>query len=306
MADAPWLWKCFVDSCKGVVPFQNQLREIKYRLVPYVPDDWNNEATIQQGLRQIEALREYRPIENTVVLEVGSGWQPLIPALFSLAGAECVYLTDLRRLCHTASLGTALEALRKYRDLIRKTIPISEDAFNRALAWEPASGLDTGFRLLRLKYLAPCDCQQLDLPAASVDIVTSRAAMEHIPPPVIQGIYNESYRLLRRGGLTCHIVDNSDHWQHRDRSISRVNFLKFSDGIFRWTYLNGLNYQNRLRHPEYGEMLVKARLTVLRNEATVSEESVGALQTLSVDKKFRRFTPEELATVNTFVVARKD
>jgi SAM-dependent methyltransferase len=305
MSGMPWQWKCFVDSCKGIIPFQNQLRDIKYQLVPYIPDDFNNRETIEQGLGQLVALRELHSLENAFVLEVGSGWQPLIPALFSLAGASCVYLTDLRRLCHAASFGTALAALRKYRSLILDKIPMGEDAFDRALAWDPATGLDAGLRHLRLKYLAPCDCQKLDLPSGSVDIVISRAALEHIPPAVIQGIFRESFRLLRPGGLACHLVDNSDHWEHRDKRISRVNFLKYSDAVFRWTYLNGLNYQNRLRHPEYGEMLTKAGLSIVRNEPSVSRESVEALKTLPVHERFKRFTVEELASVGTIVVARR-
>jgi SAM-dependent methyltransferase len=257
-------------------------------------------------LSQIEALREIRSLDDTVVLEVGSGWHPLIPVLYSLAGAGCVYLTDLRRLCHAASFGTDLDALRKHKNLILVTIPIGGDAFDLALAWDPSMGLDAGLRHLRLKYLAPCDCRKLSLPPESVDIVTSRAVLEHVPPEVILGIFRESFRLLRPGGLACHIVDNSDHWQHTDRSISRVNFLRFSDAVFCWTYLNGLNYQNRPRHPEYGEMLIQAGFNILRNEPKVSEESVVALRTLPVSARFSRFTVEEMAAINTFVLARKN
>jgi SAM-dependent methyltransferase len=300
-----WQLKCFVDSCKGVIPFKDGLREIKYLLVPYVPDPSNNDWTIQQGLMQIEALRAVRPLENAVVMEVGSGWQPLIPALYSLAGAGRVYLTDLRRLCQTASFETALASLRLYRDRILKSLGIGEKAFDDAVAWKPSDGLAEGFKRLRLEYLAPCDCRHLDLAAGSLDVVTSRAVLEHIPPDVIQGIFTESFRLLKPGGLACHIVDNSDHWQHSDNSISRVNFLKFPDSVFRWTYLNGLNYQNRLRHSEYLEMLTKSGFTMLREERDVDQPSVAALQTLPLADRFRRFTVEDLATMNSFLLARK-
>lgn len=300
-----WQRKCFIDSCKGIVPFQDQLRRIKYRFFPYPADPWNNACTIEQGLMQIESLRSVCSLEDASVLEIGSGWQPLIPALYSLAGAECVYLTDLRRLCQPASFQTALVSLRSHKRKIVDSLHVDERAFDDAVAWEPSTGLPEGFRRLRLRYLAPCDCQRLDLPAASIDVVTSRAVLEHIPPDVVQSIFNESFRLLKPHGLACHIVDNSDHWQHTDNSISRVNFLRFSDSVFRWTYLNGLNYQNRLRHSEYVEMLLKSGFTILRANCDVDAQSLSALNTLRVADRFRRFTNEDLATTTSFLLARK-
>ena len=100
---------------------------------------------------------------------------------------------------------------------------------NRSRVWRRASG---GFALCiwRLAIAATSD-----LPDASLDVVTSRAVLEHVPPDVIQDIFNESFRLLNANGLACHIIDNSDHWQHGDLRLSRVNFLRFSDFTFRLT-----------------------------------------------------------------------
>jgi hypothetical protein len=302
---ASWQLKCVVDSCKALIPFQNQIRDIKYRIVPYVGDPWNNEATIRQGLDQIADIRAVRPIGGTAVLEVGSGWQPFIPTLFSLAGAERVYLTDLRRLLQPASFRTAMDSLILHRKMIIDSLRISDQSFDQAVTVKPGDSLADGFRRLRLEYLAPCDCQKLALPDQSVDIVISRAVLEHIPPPVIQGIFYESYRLLRPGGLSCHYVDNSDHWQHGDNSISRVNFLRFPNSFFRWTYLNGLNYQNRLRHSEYVEMLRKPGFEILRQDKVVDTGALEALKTLPLDAQFRRFSNEDLASLTSYLLARK-
>ena len=52
---------------------------------------------------------------------------------------------------------------------------------------------------MHLVYMAPCDCRKLNLAAASLDVVTSRACLERVPPDVIQDVFNESYRVLKRG-----------------------------------------------------------------------------------------------------------
>jgi hypothetical protein len=302
---ASWRVKCFVDSCKALLPFQNQIRDIKYRLVPYTGNPLNNEATIRQGLDQIDDIRAVRPLRGLTVLEVGSGWQPFIPTLFSMAGASRVYLTDLRRLLQPASFLTAMESLRLHRRLIIDRLGITEDAFDKAVTGKPGDTLADGFQRLSLEYLAPCDCRKLNLPDGSVDIVISRAVLEHVPPQVIQDIFFESYRLLRSDGLSCHYVDNSDHWQHDDPSLSRVNFLRFSDSVFRWTCLNGLNYQNRLRHSQYVAMLRKAGFDLLRDVPVVDEGALEALKTLPLDAQFRQFTREDLAALSSYLLARK-
>jgi SAM-dependent methyltransferase len=154
-------------------------------------------------------------------------------------------------------------------------------------------------------YLAPCDCRGLPLESSTLDAITSRSVFEHIPPPVIKDILKESYRLLTPGGLVCHFVDNSDHWEHGDKRISRVNFLRFSDRTFRFTYLNSLNYQNRLRHSEYVEMLQECGFEILREERIVDAGGMEALKTLPLAPRFRSFGAEDLATKDSYLLARK-
>lgn len=300
-----WYWKCVIDSVKAVLPFQRQLRGIKYKLKPYQGDVANERLTIGQGLDQVQWVRQVRSWEGAAVLEVGTGWQPLIPIVFSLAGAARVYLTDQNRLLTTSSFASTIGAIRREKKWIGETLGLDPATIDQALDWNPAQGLEAGLKKLRLEYLAPCDCRSLELPAASLDIFTSRAVLEHVPPAVIQDIFLESHRLLRPGGLNCHIVDNSDHWEFRDRSILRINFLRYSEAFFRWTTLNSLNYQNRLRHSQYLEMLTKAGFHIRREERSIDQPSLRALPDFPLDPAFRRFTPEDLATMTTFTLAAK-
>ena len=300
-----WQWKCLIDNCKGILPFQDQLRAAKYRFIYYTSDPEVDAWTIKQGLAQVEWVRSVRSLDASSVLEIGSGWQPMIPILFSLAGASHIFLTDLNRLCRSVTFDAALQSIRSQKPLILNSLQITAKAFDEALDWHPSSGLEEGFRRLRLKYLAPCDCQRLDLPDGPIDVVTSRAVLEHIPPQVIEGIFAESFRLLKSNGLACHFIDNSDHWEHKDKSISRVNFLKFPDFIFRWTHLQSLNYQNRLRHPEYVEKLQKSGFAIRREERKVDPGAISALATLPIADRFCHFAPEDLATISSYLLAGK-
>jgi SAM-dependent methyltransferase len=208
-------------------------------------------------------------------------------------------------LCTPASLHAALRSLTKHKSLIVERLRVREKTFDESMSCDASLDVDEALQRLRLKYLAPCDCQHLDLPAESLDVIVSRAVLEHIPPPVIDNIFSESFRLLKPGGLVCHFVDNSDHWEFRDKGISRVNFLKFSDSAFRWTCLNKQNYQNRLRHPEYREMLLKAGFRVIREERKIDSRALTAIENLPVDQRFRSFANEDLAAIDSSLLAAK-
>jgi SAM-dependent methyltransferase len=137
----------------------------------------------------------------------------------------------------------------------------------------------------------------------SVDIVVSRAVLEHVPPPVIAAIFREARRVLRSGGRMLHLVDQSDHWSHRDRSINAVHFLKYPDWIFRLTCVNPQNYQNRLRHSEYRAMVASEGFLLKREEIDVDRACFDALAKMRVDGKFRGFSREDLATTSSILLA---
>lgn len=295
-----------IDNAKALLPFQAQLRRFKDRFVPYTPNADDDIHTIEQGIRQVQWVNAVLPIKDATVLEVGSGWQPMIPVLYSVAGASRVYLTDLNVLLRPDTFSAALRALRTERQVIVNDLKVDAQMLDHVLREDPARSMQERLKELHLVYLAPCDCRSLSLPADSLDVVTSRACLEHIPPDVLQDIFHESYRLLKRGGLACHWVDPSDHWEHQDKSLTRVNFLKYPDALFRWTSINPINYQNRLRHPEYVEMLGKAGFRLIREERQVDEASLRSLPHIRIAKRFRRFSYEDLATIDSLLLAIKD
>ena len=74
--------------------------------------------------------------------------------------------------------------------------------------------------------------------------------LEHVTPAALPSIMRESWRVLRDNGLMVHGVACNDHYAHFDPTISFVNYLQFSERRWRW-FNNDLNYQNRLRAPDF-------------------------------------------------------
>jgi SAM-dependent methyltransferase len=176
--------------------------------------------------------------------------------------------------------------------------------FDAHVAVDPAR-FDEACEKLGVVYLAPCDCRRLPLEDASIDVITSHMVLEHIAPEIIADIYIESSRVLRPGGLMCHIIDNSDHWQHRDPGISPLNFLRYPEWLFRLTCVNDLDYQNRLRHSEHVTIMTDHGFEIVSANRDIDGGSLQALSTMRVSDKFARFEPDDLATLTSTIVASK-
>jgi SAM-dependent methyltransferase len=278
------------------------MRDIKRKVSPYRSDLAENDFTIELGLLQIQWLG---PCRGRKVLEIGSGWEPLIPLLHYLSGAEIVYLTDLRRLLDKNTFKAAVQSMQRKRETITQALRLSNEEFQSALAYDEQASLDAILQRFRLSYLAPCDCRSLPMPEESLDVVFSNAVLEHIPREIIAAILKEGRRILKPEGKMLHVVDNSDHWQHNDSSISRINFLTLSDWVFRLTYINSIRYQNRLRHSEYLSLLEECGLRIVRQDGKVDAGAMRDLPHLKLAPRFRQFSPQDVCTITSCLLAQR-
>jgi SAM-dependent methyltransferase len=228
----------------------------------------------------------------------------VLPLLYVLAGTREFVMTDLKRLCHPETLAATLRSLMLNRAHFQAALGLPDAALELLTPPAPGEPLEKSFARFSITYLAPCDFRGTAFPDGSVDAVVSRAVLEHIPPPIVSGIFREAHRILRPGGIMCHFVDNSDHWEHADKSISRIHFLKFSDSAFRWLQSGGL-YQNRLRHSQYAGLLREAGFRIERDEPIVDPTALAALETFPLAPRFRKFAKEDLAAMDSCFLAVK-
>lgn len=130
-----------------------------------------------------------------------------------------------------------------------------------------------------ITYLAPVDMRRVDFEDESFDACISTNTLEHIPKDVITGIWKEVYRVLRPGGIVCAVIDYSDHYAHTDRSLSRLNYLTFTDAQWK-RYNHACHYQNRLRHGQHLKLLANAGFEIVsaRAELPVSPEGLAIRQ----------------------------
>lgn len=300
-----WQLKFLRSSAFALLPGGQWLRTIKRKFVPYPAH--LDPGTLDDAFEIIAMLgRAGMHLRGRVVLEVGSGWRPIIPLLMRLAGAHRVYLVDTQRLLDAPLLRGIASKLREQSDAIAARL--GADAVHvRATLHCPADAtLAELLEYFGFVYLAPADATALALDDDSIDIAISRAVFEHIPPVTLARIFAELRRVLNADGAMCHIVDNSDHWWHVDRRLSRINFLRYSEVRWRWFAINPLDYQNRLRHSDYLNLAQRSGFEIVEDRSVPDPRALDELQRLRVDRMFATYFPDDLATLTSRFVARAE
>jgi SAM-dependent methyltransferase len=288
----------------GLIPLPYYARILKRYFKPYPTDI--SEWWLDQGIEQLRIIESAgTQIANKVVLELGTGWQPIIPILFFLKGAQKIFLIDSQRLIDKELLVSVIDNLKKHIPLMSKKLVIKEEHIRKQLYVKSETTIEDIFDNFNMKYLAPYDARDIKLPDNCTDIITSRAVLEHISPAILEGILAEFRRILKGDGVMCHIIDNSDHWEHKDRTISRLNFLKYEDWFWRLTSINPLDYQNRMRHYEYLSMLNRTGFQAIGDYSSPDESAMMDLRHMKVCTKYKGISHRDLAILTSMILAKK-
>lgn len=270
----------------------------------------------EQRARGPKALVEAgHEIENRDVLEIGTGWHPLVPLIYYLLGARRVVTVDTNPWLTPDS----------FHETIVKTLAIQgkiEEDFSghcsgmgdrfsalRGMLATPSSSLEeTRQQLLSLgiDYRCPCDATATGLEKDSIDFVVSASVYEHIPPQKIRTLFREIRRVLKPGGIHATVVNPSDHFSF-GREITGVNFLQFSPQTWYWIGGSGLAYHNRLRCCDYTRLMESIGFFIRKKDSMVEESALQALRegSLIPHRDYDRYTDVELAEAVILILAEK-
>lgn len=296
-----WQLRCARNTLAAALPFQRRLRALKRRLSGRAHHI--HEASVYSGgFDQIRLLREAGlELRGATVLELGTGWYPVIPLMLRLAGARQVILTDVHALMDRQTLEAALDFLLERREDLagRLDRPVAE--IEAALALAPETLFADALARLGLVYRVPFDVGHED---CSADAIISHTVLEHIPPTVLERIFRQSHATLRSGGLISHGIDHSDHRAHQDPRLGRIDFLRHGETTWRLLCLNPQDYTNRLRHPDYVAMIGQAGFETVIERPLVDDGARASLADLPLAPRFRGYDGDGLATTWSHIVAR--
>lgn len=253
-------------------------------------DDW---------LVHMAALREAGlAVQGRHLMEVGTGWLPVFPLCFALAGAQRCTTFDLNRHLRMKLTRPTLQHLERHLPAIAEASAQTEDAVRAR--WQHLMETPADQDLLGragIVYRAPADAGATGLPDRSVALVFSNSVLEHVSPGALQSLMRESQRVLEPGGLTLHSVNCGDHYAYFDRAITPIHYLRYSEKQWRrWN--NDLLYQNRLRPVDFLAVVREAQLKVTLHWQKPRQDLMARLAALPIAPEFRHYPPEEICSTS--------
>ena len=248
-------------------------------------------------------------IERKTFFEVGTGHNPIVPIGFFLCGAEKVITVDLNKRLDFGIMRKSLawmvenrdEIFRYYVGVVEKKNFDERMAMIEKLKHKPEKLLAEA----NIIYLAPTDAANTELSDSIIDYHISTTVFEHIARPDIERILKEAKRILKKDSITLHFIDLSDHFQHQDESINKINFLRYSETEWNRIGGNQFAYCNRLRASDYLSLFKRVGFDVCRVETQEDEEAGQNLKDgFVVDGKFRDKSISDLCTTQLRVVLK--
>jgi SAM-dependent methyltransferase len=290
-----WKHKALLQRCLSRCPLGFEANYLLQRFVQKsLPLD-------KSAIRQMAAIAELhleaflarckKTVDQALFLEIGAGVDLMLPLLLYAHGVERQFTLDITPLARRSLINAATVSLceldihPRHRPFV--TIKLTESL---GAALHNCYGIN---------YCAPCDARRTELPAGSIDFIHSTNTMEHIPAADLSLILNECHRLLAPGGIVSLYIDYRDHYSYADRNIGAFNFLRYSES--QWSRFNcALQYQNRLRHPQYLRLAEAGGFRVVSERRIYpSEAELQRLYSLDLDPDFCAYDRADLAIVGS-------
>jgi hypothetical protein len=309
----PWITKAALQGLLSILPksqsWNYQFQKYVTRSMPLGRNMAIFATKIEQAQRHLDNFQSIvgsgQPPNR--VVELGTGWFPIVPIAFALSGVNQIITYDIVSLLHRDNVQQTLQLFVKYDDQgdLKRMLPgVQQDRLDKI----KELAQDTTHNPVDLLNEAGITCLIHDaarsgLPNASVELLVSNTTLEHIPGDAILAIFREFRRIAAPSSVMSHLIDISDHYSHFDHRITAYNYLRYSESSWR-IFNNSLQYQNRLRLSDYLKLHTDAGFAVKHqdNFMGASEE----LSSVPLAQPFQDYTQEDLLVLRSWLVSVPD
>lgn len=244
-------------------------------------------------------------VEGKDLIEIGAGWEPVLPAVFHGLGARIVVMTDVRRHMRQHLVASTVDYLLLHAAEIAALVGADEPTLRaRWTELRPAGHPWVDVWASRgITYQAPLDLQRSRWAPESTDIVYSNSCLNYVPAKILAGIVRETARVLRPGGHALHDISVYDDLT--SASMPFWNFLRYDDEEWDRIGNSSIHHQNRLRPRDYAALLSESRMKVVWEERLYQAGAEPELDRADLHPRFRDLPAEEILCKHYLVAATK-
>ncbi|MFD1095241.1 hypothetical protein [Salegentibacter chungangensis] len=233
----------------------------------------NTYAELSELLNKVQVS-----LKGKRVIEIGSGWLPILPYLLIFEGqVDKVFTYDLQEHFKEGKIKVLNKFLRQEYKYDLLPSEKSEYALPQELDYYPRTNIN-------------------DIRLPEVQLIFSRFVLEHVSPADLKRMHCKFKAEFPAGTHIIHFISPSDHRAYDDSSLSLQDFLKFSESEWEKNYTR-FDYHNRLRLPQYLEIFENAGLEVVHLDFYVPNADSDAykkFKKINIHPDFQVFSEEEL------------
>lgn len=234
-----------------------------------------------------------------VVVEQGTGWHGLDLVLYHLAGAHRIVTYDttpwLREellRCVARTLVSSTPVVKRWRG----TDPGAVDERAERLARNLEAPWPALLQSLGITARVTRSMGRSEIAPGSVDLFYSDSVLQFMIPGDLETLIGQARLFLKPSGVSFHVVDCSDLHARRDPRIPRLAYLTYPESAWNLMTSRYLNYQNRLRMPQFAELFRHQGLTCRVVNPVVAAEDVEYAHRLAHDARFEGMSVDDIAT----------
>ncbi len=244
-------------------------------------------------------------IGEVQMLEIGTGWHPIVPLGLYLSGANCITTIDIRELYNHTTLGQTIEKLVQLnqKNELKTHLPsLIEERFEKLVLL--AKDLKTMAPKVFLKKFGIIgitgDARQALFNLDEFDLVLSDNVLQDIQVDILTQIIQNTKIYAKNNALFSHYMDCIDQFCLFDNNITPYNYLKYTEK--KWKSLNNaLQTQNRMRIDFYRNLFANNAFQIVEEKLTPG--NIETLKKIKIDKEFAHIPADQLATTRIHIVA---
>ena len=301
-----WILKAIIQKAISLLPYRHQINHLFQKYVTggvHLSDAYLEDKLIHFQKHSIFFEGAGAGTAERNLLELGTGWYPIVPICFFLSGARRITTVDISPFLTKEKLRLSIQKMVELNaagqlEKYFKPLPGRWDTL-LSLDKGPGQNLEEILEQLHIRYLI-ADARALPMDANSVDLIISNNTFEHIYPEILERILQEFQRVLKSGGLMSHFIDMSDHFAHLDPSITIYNFLRFSKE--RWAWIdNSIQPQNRWRILHYRHLYAKLGIRIAKEENRPGD--LEQLRSVPIHPDFSGIPEADLAVSHSYLLS---
>lgn len=295
-------YKNILQQIFSKIPYGEKANFIfqKYVTKGIPPSDKAFIEKVERAFRHHQNYLEFNQVisDDRNYYEFGAGWTLTIPLTMGFLGynSHCI---DIRKLTNEELISYTFNQFFE-----------NNQSFEFEIAFQNFSLPDKKIfeylkKKLNLSYHAPRNAKATTFSEEFFSHSSSTSTFEHLPKEDILQILNETYRILKKGGIFSIVIDYKDHWSYFDSSITKYNFLRYSES--EWEKYNpSLHYQNRLRHSEYLDIISNTDFEMVKCiENTANHKDLEELKSLPLSKVYAEMSLDDLCMKGSEIILRK-